>query len=46
LDVASSAWVVCQLKRLVPRRLLLRRSGSCAELRLAGVARLIGLDEK
>jgi hypothetical protein len=46
LGVASHAWVVCQLKRLVPRRRLLRRSGSCAEQRLAGIARLIGLDGK
>ena len=46
LDVASSARVVCQLKRLVPRRRQLRRRGSCAEQRLAGVARLIGNDGK
>ena len=44
LGVASRAWVVCQLKRLVPRRRQLRRSVSCAEQRLAGVARLIGND--
>ncbi len=46
LFVASHAWVVCQLKRLVPGRRLLRRRGSCTELRLAGVARLIGPDGK
>ena len=46
LGVASRAWVVCQLKRLVPRRRQLRRSGSCAEQRLTGVARLIGNDGK
>ncbi len=41
--MASCAWVVCRLKRLVPGRRQLRRSGSCAELRLAAcVARLIG----
>ncbi len=35
LYVASSAWVVCQLKRLMTGRRLLRRRGSCAKLRLA-----------
>ncbi len=46
LGVASHAWVVCQLKRLVPGRRLLRRRGSCTMLTLAGVARLIGPDGK
>ncbi len=46
LGVASHAWVVCQLKRLVPGRWLLRRSCSRAVLKLAGVARLIGPDGK
>ena len=45
-ELAGHAWVVCQLKRLVPGRRLLRRSGSCAVLKLAGVARLIGPDGK
>ncbi len=40
LGVASCAWVVSRLKRLVPGRRLLKRSGSCVGLRLAGVARL------
>jgi hypothetical protein len=35
-----------EVKRLVPRRRQLRRSGSCAEQRLADVARLIGNDGK
>ncbi len=38
LYMASSAWVVCQLKRLMTGtsgRRLLRRRGSCAKLRLA-----------
>ena len=46
LGVASHAWVVCQLKRLMTGRRLLRRSASCVELRLAGVARRIGHDGK
>ena len=47
LDVASRAWVVCHVRRLMTwgRRLLCRR-GACAEPRLAGVARLIGPDGK
>jgi hypothetical protein len=44
--MASSAWVVCQLKRLMTGRRLLRRRGSCAKLRLAGVTRLNWLDGK
>ncbi len=46
VDVASHAWVVGQLKRLMTGRRLLWRSGACAELRLAGDARLIGPNEK
>ena len=45
-SVSWQTWVVCQLKRLVPRRRQLRRSGSCAEQRLTGVTRLIGNDGK
>ncbi len=45
LGVASRAWVVCRLKRQVPGRRLLRRRGSCGELRLACVASLIGPDQ-
>ena len=45
-ELAGHAWVVCQLKRLVPGRRLLRRRGSCAVLKLAGVARLIWPDGK
>ena len=46
LHVASSAWVVCQLRRLMTGRMLPKRYGLSAELRLAGVARLIGTDWK
>jgi hypothetical protein len=46
LDVASRAWVVCQSRRLLTGRMLLCMSGASVELRLAGVARLIGLDWK
>lgn len=46
LHVASRAWVVCQLRRLMTGRMLLKRYGLSAELRLAGVARLIGPDWK
>ncbi len=46
MGVASHGLVVCHLKRLVTGRTLLKRRGSCAELRLAGVARLIGPDGK
>ncbi len=46
LGVASHTWVVCQLKRQVQGRRLLRRRGSCAVLTLASVARLIGPDGK
>ncbi len=44
--VASHAWVVCQLKRLVPGRRLLRRICFCTELRLTSIARLIWPDGK
>ena len=46
LDVGSRAWVVCQWTRLLTGRLLLCRRGASAELRLAGVARLVGPDLK
>jgi hypothetical protein len=46
LDVASLAWMVCHVRRLMRGRRLLCRSVACGELRLAGVARLIGPDEK
>ena len=46
LDVGSRAWVVCQWRRLLTGRMLLKRNGLGLELRLAGVARLIGPDLK
>ena len=39
-------WVVCQLRRVVTGRMLLKRYGLSAELRLASITRLIGPDWK
>ena len=44
--MASRAWVVCQLRRVMTGRMLLKRYWLRAELRLTGVARLIGPDWK
>ena len=44
--MASHAWVVYQLRKLMTGRMLLNRNRLCAKQRLAGVARLIGPDGK
>jgi hypothetical protein len=46
LDVAIRVWEVCHVRRLLSGRMLLCKSGTSAELRLAGVAMLIEPDWK